>query len=49
MSVFWVHASTAEQVEKAYQEIAKEVRLVGVDDSKVDQLQLVRQWLESKD
>ena len=49
VSVFWVHASTAEQMEKAYQGIAKEARLVGAEDPKVDQLQLVKQWLEDKD
>ena len=31
------------------QEIAKEARLVGAEDPKVDQLQLVRPWLESKE
>ena len=49
MSVFWVHASTAEQMEKAYQEIANDARLVGANDPKVNQLQLVKQWLENKD
>ena len=36
-------------MEKAYQEIAKEARLVGAEDPKVDQLQLVKQWLEGED
>ena len=36
-------------MEKAYQEIAKEVNLVGAGDPRVDQLQLVKQWLESED
>lgn len=36
VSVFWVHASTAERIEKAYQEIAKEARLVGAKDFKVN-------------
>ena len=49
VSVFWVHTSTAERMEKAYQEIAKEAKLAGAEDPKVDQLQLVKQWLESKD
>lgn len=49
VSVFWVHASTAERMEKAYQEIAKDARLAGAEDPKVDQLQLVKEWLEDKD
>lgn len=48
MSVFWVHASTAQRMEKDYQEIAKEARLVGAADAEVDQLQLVKQWLEDE-
>ena len=36
-------------MEKAYQEIAKRARLFAAEDPKVDQLQLVKRWLESKD
>lgn len=36
-------------MEIAYQAIAKEVNLVGAGDPRVDQLQLVKQWLESED
>ena len=35
-------------MEKAYQEIAKEARLLGAEDPKVDQLLLVKGWLESE-
>ena len=49
VSVFWVHASTAERMEKAYREIAKEARLSGAEDPKVNQLQLVKKWLEGED
>lgn len=49
VSVFWVHASTAERVKKAYHEIAKEAGLKGVEDPKVDQLQMVKRWLEGND
>ena len=49
VSVFWVHASTAQRMEKAYQEIAKEAGLVGAEDPKIDQLQLVKRWLESNE
>ena len=49
LSVFWVHASTADRMEKAYQEIAKEARLFGAEDPKVDQFQLVKHWLEGND
>ena len=36
-------------MEKAYQEIAKEAGLAGAEDPRVNQLQLVKQWLEDKD
>ena len=49
MSVFWIHAATAERMEKAYQEIAKKAGLIGAEDPKVDQFQLVKQWLEGED
>ncbi|MCJ1271298.1 hypothetical protein MMC22_011198 [Lobaria immixta] len=49
VSVFWIHASTAERMEKAYREIAKEARLVGAEDPNVDQLRLVKKWLERED
>lgn len=49
MSIFWVHASTAERVEKAYQEIAKGARLEGAENPTVNHLQLVKQWLEDDD
>lgn len=35
-------------MEKDYQEIAKAARLVGAENPKVDQLQLVKEWLESE-
>ena len=49
VSVFWVHASTAERMEKAYRDIAKEAGLVEAEDPKVNQLRLVKQWLERKE
>ena len=49
VSVFWVNASTAEQMERSYKEIAKEARLVESEDPSLDQLQQVKLWLESKE
>ena len=49
VSVFWVHASTPERMEKSYQDIAKEATLPGAEDPKVDQFQLVKRWLEGDD
>jgi tetratricopeptide (TPR) repeat protein len=48
-SVFWIHASTASRIEKAYLDIAKKVKIEGWDsqDPKVDKLQLVKDWFES--
>ena len=36
-------------MEEAYQEIARKARLFGAEDPKVDQLQLVKRWLEGED
>ncbi|KAB5581159.1 hypothetical protein GE09DRAFT_1168377 [Coniochaeta sp. 2T2.1] len=49
VSVFWVHASSAERFRQAYASIAKQCQIPGYDDPKVDLLPLVRRWLEGKD
>jgi tetratricopeptide (TPR) repeat protein len=49
VSVFWVHASSAERFRQAYASIAKECQIPGHDDPKVDVLPLVKRWLEGKD
>jgi Tetratricopeptide repeat len=49
VSVFWVHASTAEQVRQAYKVIAEECHVPGYSDPKTDMLPLVKAWLEKKD
>ncbi|KAJ9131272.1 Kinesin light chain [Coniochaeta hoffmannii] len=49
VSVFWVHASSAERFRQAYAFIAEECRIPGHDDPKVDVLLLVKRWLEGKD
>jgi tetratricopeptide (TPR) repeat protein len=49
VSVFWVHASSAERFRQAYASIAKECRIPGHDDPKVDVLPLIKRWLEGKD
>ena len=48
ISVFWVHASTTERFEHAYNEIAKGCRIPGYNDPKADKLALVKAWLERK-
>jgi NB-ARC domain len=47
-SVFWVHAGTAQRIEKGYLDIAETVGIVGWDsqDPRIDKLRLVKDWLE---
>ena len=49
MSVFWIHAGTAVRVEKPCLEIAKLCNIPGLEDTKIDKLRLVKNWLEGKD
>lgn len=49
VSVFWVHASSAERFRQAYESIANECRIPGHDDAKADVLALVKGWLEARD
>ncbi|KAL2197216.1 nucleoside phosphorylase domain-containing protein [Corynascus similis CBS 632.67] len=49
ISVFWVHASTAERFRQAYASIAQECQVPGYDDPKTDVLPLMKKWLERKD
>ncbi|KAK4119398.1 hypothetical protein N657DRAFT_650215 [Parathielavia appendiculata] len=49
VSVFWVHASSAERFRQAYGFLAQECQVPGYDDPKTDVLQLVKRWLERKD
>ena len=46
--VFWIHASTKERFEHAYNEIAKGCRIPGCNNPKTDKLALVKAWLERK-
>lgn len=48
VSVFWIHASTAERFRQAYASIAEECQVPGYDDPKADPLPLVKRWLERK-
>ncbi|KAB5581194.1 P-loop containing nucleoside triphosphate hydrolase protein [Coniochaeta sp. 2T2.1] len=48
VSVFWVHASSAERFRQAYASIAEKCQIPGHDDPKVDVLPLVKRWLEGK-
>ncbi|KAK0720958.1 hypothetical protein B0H67DRAFT_209529 [Lasiosphaeris hirsuta] len=49
VSVFWVHASSAERFRQSYASIAQECQVPGHDDPKADVLSLVKTWLQSKD
>lgn len=46
-SVFWVHASNAARFEQSYRSIATAAKIPGIEDPKVDALNLVFQWLGS--
>jgi tetratricopeptide (TPR) repeat protein len=43
--VFWIHASNAARLEQGYQEIAAVAEIPGLDDPKMNILQLVYRWL----
>ena len=47
MSVFWVYAYNAERLRKAFDEIAKQVKIPGHQDPGADTPRLVKEWLES--
>lgn len=49
VSVFWVHASTAERFRQGFMSIAKECDIPGHDDPKADVLSLVKTWLRRKE
>ncbi|RYP24486.1 hypothetical protein DL765_000506 [Monosporascus sp. GIB2] len=49
VSVFWVHASSAERFRQSYASIAQECQIPSYDDPKIDMLLLVKKWLERKD
>ena len=48
ITVFWIHASTTERFEHAYNEIARGCRVPGSNNPKADKLALVKAWLERK-
>jgi hypothetical protein len=50
ISIFWVHAGTAQRMEKDYFDIAQEVSITGWDsaDPQINKLHLVKDWLEKK-
>ncbi|KAK3363512.1 hypothetical protein B0T25DRAFT_436789, partial [Lasiosphaeria hispida] len=49
VSVFWVHASSAERFRQSYASIAQECQVPSYDDPKMDMLLLVKKWLERQD
>ncbi|KAK5309438.1 hypothetical protein LTR70_010288 [Exophiala xenobiotica] len=48
ISVFWVHANALTGFKESYRKIASELEITGHQDPKADEMQLVRDWLESK-
>ncbi|KAG7406905.1 Protein SERAC1 [Fusarium oxysporum f. sp. rapae] len=48
-SVFWVHASSVEKFSEGYTNIANECKIPGHEDPTFDVLQVVQDWLESKE
>ncbi|KAK5096475.1 hypothetical protein LTR70_001649 [Exophiala xenobiotica] len=44
--VLWIYAGTNDRIVQEYQAISRRLRLEGYDDPKVDQCQLVLDWLE---
>ncbi|KAF5548421.1 hypothetical protein FMEXI_4771 [Fusarium mexicanum] len=48
-SVFWVHASSVEKFSEGYTNIANECKIPGHEDPTFDVLQVVKDWLESKE
>ncbi|KAM0352928.1 hypothetical protein ACHAPU_001812 [Fusarium lateritium] len=49
ISVFWVHASSAERFLEAYTNIAKECKVPGHEDPDFDPLSETKAWLESEE
>ena len=47
MSVFWVYAYNAERLRKAFDDIAKQVKIPGHQDPGADTPRLVKEWFES--
>ena len=45
--MFWVYAYNAERLRKAFDDIAKQVRIPGYQDPGADTLRLVKEWFES--
>lgn len=45
--MFWVYAYNAERLRKAFDDIAKQVRIPGHQDPGADTLQLAKEWFES--
>ena len=49
MSVYWIHAGTAERVRNECHKIAKQVGISGWNDLNLDVLELFKDWCESED
>lgn len=48
LSVFWIHAATAECFRKASRDIAKKVDISGWQDPQADAWQILKEWFESE-
>ncbi|KAH6971524.1 hypothetical protein BKA56DRAFT_557396 [Ilyonectria sp. MPI-CAGE-AT-0026] len=49
VSIFWVNASGAEQLQQSFSVIARDCQVPGCNDLKIDVLPMVKKWLESND
>lgn len=49
VSIFWVNASGAEQLQQSFSVIARDCQVPGCNDPKIDVLPMVKKWLESND
>ncbi|KAL6412540.1 hypothetical protein AUP68_03743 [Ilyonectria robusta] len=48
VSIFWVNASGAEQLQQSFSVIARDCQVPGCNDPKIDVLLMVKKWLESE-
>jgi hypothetical protein len=47
--VFWVHSNNVARFDQAYKEIARKLKLPGLDGPDVDTLEVVTEWLSDED
>lgn len=47
--MFWVYSSNITRFDQAYKEIARKLKLPGLDSPDIDTLKVVTEWLSDKD